>query len=383
MRHCLCFTFLFLTILAGYALAPQTALSQPTHNDPYELIAPNGGTLAKLLSGDYVLNIRPPVKVLHGSLTMQGDQGWIYRDEQKAILEGNVTIYDEEKTLVADRVTYLKAERKLILEGNILVNDFERQLAADHVVYWRNNERLEATGHVVLDDLQEDVTLQGNRGLYDGEAEFAEFDDEPVMIIKRDRDQPIVIRSMLMQYDAALEKAAAIGQVSIEHDQTSAYCGSAELMRRDDRLRMTDDPVVVYNDSTLISEIQGDTIQFHFDDKKLQEVDVQGSAIAIHWPVDSARPDSLAPLYNLASGDRITMFVGSSFVEQVVISGNASSVYFPEPSSSQKQDRNDVRGSYISLDMNKGKIWRVAVTGQSVGTYAFPGTVSTAEEETE
>ncbi len=368
---------------------------------PYELIAPGGGTLEKSPTGEYVLHIRSPVKIIHGKLIMMADDGWIYQRKQKAVLEGNVSVYDEERTLLADRLVYLKSERKLLLDGHVLMNDYERQLNADHLIYWRDTKQLDARGNVVLDDLTEKVTLNGEHGTYDDRTEFAEFDETPELLIEQSPNDFVIINSTSMQYSSRQDKATAIGEVSLIHEETRAYCGNADLLRREGRLILTQDPVVLYRDSTLVSEIKGDTIQFHFEENRLNEVVVTGSALAIHWSNDdrpvtdttavwsdttAVRSDTTAvesDVVNLASGNRIRMLVKGKYVDRVIISGNARSVYFPETGLPQNQDRNDVVGSYISLSMDKGKIAEVNVEGNCIGTYAFPQKNSDKESEEE
>ncbi len=358
-------------------------------SNPYELYAPNGGTLTELPSGEYLLHIRPPVKILQGEMTMIGDNGWIYQNQQKAVLDGNVTIYDNKRTLNADQAIYHKQQRKIILDHRVMLTDFERQIVADHMVYWRDLERVEANGHIVLDDFKEKVTLQGNHGVYDDKTEVANFDLNPQLMWVGEKGDSTYMRADQMQYFSGQQRAIANGNVSIRYDQTRAYCEHAELLRREDRIVLTGRPVVAYEDSALVSEIQGDSIQIRLEDKRLREIIVIGQAIAIHWPKNAqsddqiGKTDTLAAAtdsltrtapepVNIASGERIDIHVGRKYVEKVLVTGMASSVYYPEVKSAENQDRNDVRGDLIELAFLRGKLQAVTVTGDCAGVYAFP-----------
>ncbi len=338
--------------------------------DPYEMVAPNGGELEKLSSGEYRFHLRTPVKITHGELILKGDDGWLYHQAEKAVLEGNVTIYDAERTLFADKAIYFKKERKIILIGKISANDFERNLFADKVTYWRDDERMDAQGSVLIDDLTDNIVISGNHAFYDGKAKIAEFDDSPTLITEQKDGQTIEISANFMRYNSREKKALALGNVIIHEERSRAFCNAATLSREQDRLEMDKKPVILYEDEEMKSEISGDHIAINYSDNRLEDVTVQGAAVVLHYALD--QPHVSDDQINYVAGDRILMLFNRKAVEQVIVTGEARSIYFPETTSPQKPERNDVAGERISLDMEKGKVVVVSVTGECAGTYAFP-----------
>ncbi|OQY29933.1 MAG: hypothetical protein B6244_01350 [Candidatus Cloacimonetes bacterium 4572_55] len=368
------------------ALAPLILLLTTTaisadKNNPYRLTAPNGGVMVESHQGSYALHVRQPVKIVHGDMTMTGDDGWLYQQEEKAVLKGNVVIQDRDKTLYADQVIYLKRDRRTMLEGNVLIHDFEREMRGNQAVYWRDQKRIEATGNVSLYDYKQKLTLHAQRGVYNGETGLAEFDEYPEFILHDARQsddggqQPITVQADLMQYFSDSEKVIALGDVSIHHQDALAYCGQAIFSRKSDEIYMIHEPVIGYQDSTTQSQAQGDTIFAIMEKDKLRQIAILGNAVVAHYSL-SDTSDSVNGLSdkrpNLATGDVIRMYIRQNRVQRMIISGNARSVYFPVDKSTQSQERNDVSGARIGFEMNRGKIKEVSVAGACKGRYFFP-----------
>ena len=368
-----------LVVIIVTLLVPSSVRAEEWGEDPYELEAPNGGELVKYPTGEYVLHVFPPVKITHGSLIMNGDDGWIYRNEQKAVLKGNVTIYDNEQTLFADVATYYKTQKKIVLKGNVIVNDLERNLQADEVIIWRERQFIEVKKNVIIEDFKDNITLKGNHATYRIEDKIAIFDQKPILLLTKD-DKVIDISADTLLYFSREKKAVAKSNVMIHETRSEAYCENAILSQDRNSIELMDNPVIVYEDSEAKSELKGDKITIHYEDNQLTDVIVDNSAIALHHP-KAQESQNQTESTNLITGDKMMFYFDDKAIEQVVVYGGARSIYYPETKSPDRPERNDVTGKQISIFLKKGKVDIVEVNGDSQGIYAFPQEINKKKEE--
>ena len=139
--------------------------------------------------------------------------------------------------------------------------------------------------------------------------------------------------------------------VQVIRDSLSARCGHGIYFSKDSIVVLQKSPIVWYGDN----QLTGDSIAVYIRDKKIDHVDVVGSAFAVSQS-DSVYTDR----FNQIKGKKLTMFLLDRKVDRIIVENNATSLYYLYDKN-KPNGVNKVSGDRVVMYFNNGKIERIAV----------------------
>ncbi len=280
---------------------------------------------------------------------------------------GDVRVVDGQVTATGERGESRGDGRWLrIMEDALLVSP-EYSVLADTVFRDRLTGEGEAFGHVRIMQPGTNSLVTGEHAKFQAQGEVAIIDRDPYLTSRQQGGGPLTARSLLMRFYRQEDRVVMVDSVRIHHDQTRAWADTAVAYGRE-RLVLSGSPRVSMGGASLL---YGDNIDFRYSDGKLRQMVLVGAA-----RMEDMSPDSLAAVYrglpsmDVLEGDSITVDFDDNVVRRSVVVGNAHSIYTPLDLEGEVAT-NDVTGDTIVIDFRRGRVDRVTVHGQVVGTYRF------------
>ena len=303
------------------------------------------------------------VKLVQGEAFLHCTKARWWQKENKAILTGNVEIYDGKRTLWSDRVDYdgrTKIEKAM---GNVRLENGEQRLTARELEYSQEEESAAAHGDVIITDLVEMVTIEGDRAFYDQLRDYGLVEGMPQMTrTDTASGEKMVVRGLKIEAWGDEQRIVVTDSVQIDKGNLRAVCLKADYMAQADSLILDETPIVWHRDH----EMRGDHIDILLDGVDFHGGIIRGNAEIISK--DSTTED-------LLEGAEIFVEVHRDTIRKVVVEGQARSVYhvFEEDDRERReQGTNTVTGDRLILMFKDEQLDRVLVESdpaQSTGTY--------------
>jgi len=291
-----------------------------------------------------------------------------YRDLHETIFEQDVKFDDGEKILTANKVFYNDQTRITRAERNVVFIDSLHKLCADRVIYYENQEQIIADDNVVITDSKNEVKLTGQHSEYWRNKEYASMIGEPVLIKKDSTGQEEMrITGQKMELFSGGERAVITDSVRITHNQGESNCNKAEFFKDDNRLLLTEEPVVWQN----WDRMSGKEIELFFDNRKLETVIITEQAL-VTSPFDTTVEDSR---FNKMSGEKISLMIENSVLKEVLVEGRATCFYHIQENGDYK-GLNRIIGDKITMDIAEGEINKITIESDpdcSSGIFFPPG----------
>ncbi|MEN9353321.1 MAG: hypothetical protein RL318_646, partial [Fibrobacterota bacterium] len=363
-------------------------------------------------------------QVDHPSGTIRSSDGRYERTSGSAWATGNATLTDStgKVTLTARDVHYSRPDRMAEAMGNPVFRKLDptdtMEVRANHLLWYERERIAHAMGNVVLrkgavtarasrarlDEINHLLTLQGNPSATMGTRVLTGEEMRLVVDLKQQKIREIKVL------------AKAVGTFASDPDsqgvvQSGRLSGDTLLARiHGDTL----EDVSVWKgakglswkgrDSLKHDELEGDSLRFSFDGKKVRQVRAWRKAIGRFrgetdssgvsqigmlsadtlvanmvngafrnvsvWPKakgyswrsnDSAHKDEV-------EGDSIGFAFEGKKLTSARVKGTAKSIYHHLENGTYK-GRNEARGDLLRISFNKGRIRRVKISGAARGTY--------------
>lgn len=302
--------------------------------------------------GKEVTELFGNVRLVQGEAYLECRQAKLWHAENKALLTGDVSIYDGKRSLTGDRVEYEGKTRTEEAIGNVLFLSGDRRLTAHQLAYSQESEFANASGNVVIADLVEKATVQGDTAVYDRKRDYGIVRGNP-MLTRQDSvsNDTMFVSGLTIEAWGDDQRVVVSDSVRIEKDELRAICQKAEYHAEGDSLILEDLPVVWHRDH----EMRGERIDILLDGVNFQGGIIQGRAEVISS--DSLYKDVL-------KGGEIVVEVRRDTIRKVIIDGQASSLYhvFEEgPKGRTEQGVNTVTGDRIELFFDGDRLDRVVV----------------------
>lgn len=341
------------------------------------------------------------VKIIHGSAVLTAEKAWVYHRQEKTILKHDVYLIDEGNELRADHASYDRANGILTVQGHVDVKDSTYTMQAKMATYDRNTRILTAEQNVQLTDAENHIKIIGEKLEYDRQQKYAKMTHTPrltrvtpddsmmvtiiadqmelfeenrnavatgnVKIIREDLSgndtTKVVITAEKVEVFRGEQKAVAIGNVEITREDVTATCIIATLYEKNDLLILSGNPEATQKQN----EMTADEMLIHFNEQKLNTIELIGNGKAYYTPPDSVG-DVVKP--SSAMGDTLIIDFVEGNIDQIDIIGNALSIYYPEEVD-QRGNFNRAAGHHIQLFMNENKPNRIKIKGNAEGLYEF------------
>lgn len=306
------------------------------------------------------------VVVDDSGVTMKTPRGVYYRDERRAIALDTVGIDDGEVTLTAKYGEYFVDPKRAFFRGNVVVQDSASTVTADSLTYFRVEKKSVAQGNVHVHNLTDNITITGHRLEHWSERRFSRVTEQPILMqvdsIGAGKYDTLIVRSTVMEaYRDTLKLLLAIDSVQIVRTDLAARCKVAKFYTAADSIVLRGAPVVWYQDT----QVTGDSINVYLKRRKLDHVNVMGSAFAISQG-DSSFPER----YDQITGELMRLQFADKGLQQIDVETRAISLYHLYEDS-LANGVNKTSGDRILISFEDGKVESIHVVGGVEGQY-FP-----------
>ncbi|MFQ6091162.1 MAG: LPS assembly protein LptD [bacterium] len=366
------------------------------HADRFESATVNGRQVTTFIGH---------VEIEHKETRITCERATYFEHEGRVLLEGDVEIVQSMRTIRADRVEYFERTREVIARGDPVQilgsekgvtavgghvgynldsesghlttapslvkrsedNQIEATLTGDMIELYSQESRAVARGDSVqLSDLRNNLELLGKNVSYHYDREYAVATGRPT-IVRRDEEEKLLMTlvSDTVEVFSRDDRLVAAGDVRIEREKFVAESGRAFICNNGERVILKGNPVL--RQST--NRLTGDEIELTLEDSKVTRVQTTGRARAI----STSRKDTTGERVELSelTGGEITLYLRDEEAENLVVAGNASSLYHLREGRGEGA-RNEASGDTITLFFLQGEIDRTLVVGGARGTYYAP-----------
>ena len=298
------------------------------------------------------------------------------RDQHLACYPDSATTTRGDKMLVSRFGFYRDDLKEFSFFEHVEVTSPKYQMYTDTLFYNTRIEKMWFQGPTTI--VNEENILEGERGYYLVDKDFAYFDKHPVMHNKTQR-----LRSETISYDRNRGFAKALNQVDMIDTsyQVRLQGNYMELWEREEKSFATDSAYATYYDDNDSLYIHGDTLFFHFNKKENElkklvarrnvrffKSDMQGKCDTLTYLMsDSVIRMRVNPILwaedSQLSGDRIDIKVADHKIDSVMQLGNAFIIALDTI-----EGYNQIKGTNIVSLFKNGNINHVNVNGGNAET---------------
>lgn len=260
------------------------------------------------------------VVYLKNDLRMTTDTLQFAYEKQTTYFHGPTTIKNDSVQVYCGGGYYLVNKDEGQLTKNVKIYQPERTILCDTAYYKERNQDFTAKGHVFIDEKNEHIQLTGNY--------FNTRNDKPVSLLRgnamvvesRQKDSLIIQANSIrmLENDENHRTIFASPNVRIFSPQIQAISDSAMYQSKEGLVHLYKQPIVWSKNA----ELKGDTVRMVLKDSLVEQVVVSGNASTI-IAVDTGK------YYNQLSGKRIVSYVNDNEISKAEVKGNAWTIYYP------------------------------------------------------
>ncbi|MGQ9604124.1 MAG: putative LPS assembly protein LptD [bacterium] len=323
------------------------------------------------------------VKIVHGGAVATADTGMYNQSAEIVELIGNVTIEDRnvrssgpkaryelkrrvatfsegvdiedgKATISAEWGRYDLSEDVVYFRGHVRYQGEARSLLADSVRYDRRSGLVEAIGGVVLSDEARGAVLRASSVLYFTEIKQGIAIGQPMLEISRQGASTLVVSDSL-KYFSEERRTTAIGNVRIIQDSTYASSARAILIDEENVVVLSGNPLI----SDGRSSLSGETISIFSKDDRLDNIIATGNATSVYAPRDQKK--------TVLTGDQISLDYDDGKLSIVEVKGRSRATFNQDVKQSAADDQ--VLAELIQVFVKDGKVDRARIVGDVTGVY--------------
>lgn len=276
-----------------------------------------------------------------------------------ATILGPSTIVSDSGTIYTKRGWYnTNTEQSMLFDRSLIVNkDGNRTLTGDSVSYHRKEGYIEVFGNMFLQDTLKKAILQGHYGFYNEKDDSALATDSAFCIEYSQGDSLYLHADTLrILTDSIYREIKAYNNVRFFRTDIQGVCDSMQFNSKDTMLYLYRDPVV-WNET---HQLSGDTIEILMNDSTIERMHVKKYAFAIQ-DIDSVH-------YNQLKGRSLKAFFVEGDVRNILVEGNAESIFYPEEKDGAMIGMNQSESSFLSINMMNKKLEKLKLWPKASGT---------------
>lgn len=322
------------------------------------------------------------VKLVNDKTTMTTEHLFYNTHTRISSYEGSTLIKSDSGQIVSQRGIYDVGRDVGILLDRSEVYSGARTLIGDSIYYDGPSKFGEAFGRMQLSDTVQKAILYGDYGYFDDKRNYAfatsrahaeEYSQKDTLYVTADTLELI---SLPIKGRKPLDSLSTDSTSKSKPDTMQRYLRGYRHVRvfRRDAQAVADSLSYVSIDSTLSlygkpilwseeRQLSGDTIHFYFRGKKLDYVDVLGSALTVEH-IDSV------DFYNQMSGDSLRAYIQDSTVREIIVRGKVESIYYmKDEGTNEYNGLNRMSSSTMHVYLDSGRvsksIWLGPVEGKA------------------
>jgi lipopolysaccharide export system protein LptA len=291
------------------------------------------------------------VKLVNEDYTIFADTLKYNTETKIADILGPSRIVSDSGYIYTDRGWYntLTEESRLFDRSQVYSNDGMKVLIGDTIFYNRLSGDGEAFGNMYLEDKERKTILRGNYGYYNEQTEYGLATDSAFVVDYSQLDSLFLHGdTLIMSTDSIYRNVKAFHNVRFWRSDIQGVSDSLHYSSRDSMIYMLGNPVV-WNES---NQILGYQINVYLNDSTVDKAHIIDYALAIQ---DRGIKDQ----YNQLSGREMTAFFNNGELYNVLVEGNAMSLYYLVEDDGTVIGLNKTESPYLSMDIEEDKLQRL------------------------
>lgn len=237
-------------------------------------------------------------------------------------------------------------DSKLLDRSQVYSNDGTKVLIGDTILYNRQTGIGEVFGNMFLQDRVQKAILRGDYGYYEEKTEYGMATDMAYAIDYSQEDSLFLHGdTLIMITDSIYREIKAFYEVRFYRSDIQGVCDSLHYASADSMLYMIGNPVL-WNEN---NQILGNQIDIYLNDSTIEKAIVKDYALAIQ---DRREEDQ----FNQLSGRDMTAFFRDGAIYQVLVEGDAISLYYLAQEDSTIIGLNKMESAYLSMDIENEQI---------------------------
>lgn len=308
-----------------------------------------------------------PLKILEGNVRARQDTLLLFCDravynppEKTIVLTGNVKLIRGKDTLIANRVTYFEEEKKAVSEGDVRVYRPEQNMTADYLEYYYETDRIRAMGNLQLHDAENRVFITAREGEYCPEENISYVQRQAHLwqLDSSGTDTLHIFGRRMEYYFGEPRNAVVKDSVHIFQGDLHAWCDSVIYLVEEEVAYLEKSPRALQKNNELL----GKRMQLILKDMKLEQIRVQGGALAI------SVVDSTLKKENRLEGREIVMYISHQKMRELRAISNARSLYYLKEKE-EERGVNTASADTIKAFFTDNELDSIVVIGGSQGTF--------------
>lgn len=288
------------------------------------------------------------------------------------IVGPSLIIYEEKTTIYSEDGWYdTKKEKAQLLKNSYVEQNDGKKMIGDTIFYDKKIGEATAYGHVQLLDTAQKVIVYGNYGYYRESDSYGIVRDsayaieysnlKDTLFLHADTlltfaDTLVVATDSVGQKDSTNTVMKAISNVRFYRSDMQGKCDTMVYTTRDSTLSMYESPVL-WSDTMQLS---GNFIQVFQYANDSNVVWVQGAALGL------TQDDSIR--FNQMAGKSLKAFIKGRKLYQIIVEGNAESIYYPREEDGDLIGVNRAESSKMVVHLTNGKVRKIVMSPGSSGT---------------
>ncbi|CAK7079427.1 MAG: LPS-assembly protein LptD [Parabacteroides distasonis] len=303
--------------------------------------------------------------VFNDSVRLENEQFTLYSDtlhyntdSKIATILGPSVIVSDSGTIYSSRGWYDTVNNTSLLLDRSQVVSGDRILTGDSIAYNRELGFGEAFGNMSLQDTAQHVMLEGQYGFYNEKTEYA-FATDSARFLEFSQGDTLFLHGDTLKMttvDSLYREVKAYYGVRFYRTDMQGVCDSMQFNTRDSILYMYTDPIV-WNEQY---QIYGDTILIFMNDSSIDFAHVKQFAFAIQ------QIDSTA--FNQLKGNDLKAYFEGQVVNQIDVSGNAESIFFPLEKDGSMVGMNETKSGFLTIWLKDNKLDKLKIWPTPTGT---------------
>ena len=302
------------------------------------------------------------VKLVNPQFTLTSDTLEYNTASKIANIVGPSDILSDNNHIYSEKGTYNTVTGKAyLLDRSVLTNE-GKQLTGDSLFYDRNEGLGEAFRNMVLTDTVNKNMMTGEYGYYNEKKKYAFATDKAVAVDYSQGDSlflhgdTLLMETFHLDTDSMFREMRAFHKVRFYRTDMQGVCDSMQFNTRDSILYMYTDPIV-WNEQY---QIYGDTILIFMNDSSIDFAHVKQFAFAIQ------QIDSTA--FNQLKGNDLKAYFEGQVVNQIDVSGNAESIFFPLEKDGSMVGMNETKSGFLTIWLKDNKLDKLKIWPTPTGT---------------
>ncbi len=299
------------------------------------------------------------VKLINEDYTIYADTLKYNTESKIADILGPSRIVSDSGYIHTDNGWYntLTEDSRLLDRSEVYSNDGMKVLIGDTIYYNRDSGVGEVYGDMFLEDKEQKAILRGNYGFYNEKTEYGLAADSAFVIDYSQTDSLFLHGdTLIMITDSVYRDVKAYYGVRFYRADIQGISDSMHYSSRDSIIYMHGDPVL-WNEN---NQILGYQIEIHLNDSTIDKALVKDYALVIQDRMEDTQ-------YNQLSGRDLTAYFRDGEIYNVLVEGNAVSLYYLVEKDSTIIGLNRSESPYLSMDIENEQIQKLKMWPASSG----------------